>query len=125
MKFLFTLFAYILCINAYANTNWIYFTTSSNDSVFFIEINSIQKSGDSMTYWYRRNFPKRNASGDLSSKVQSTINCRTREIINRYIMTYDDINNNGKLTHSFNPNELWEPIAPDTINWEFFKYVCK
>ena len=125
MKFLFTIFAFIVSINAYANSNWVHITNSNTGDVFFIDKNSIQKSGDSTTYWRQTNFPKRDKYGHLSSKTQSTINCRTREIINRYIMVYDDINNKGKLTYSFDPKDSWEPIAPDTVNWTFLENVCK
>ena len=123
--FLLVVMSVIVSVNAYANSNWVYLTTSNDDNVFFIDNNSIQKSGDSKTYWRRDNFGKRDEQGDLSAKGQITINCRTREIILRYIMKYDDINNNGKLTRSFTPKDTWTPIAPDSVNWSFLEYVCK
>ena len=124
MKFFFIIFSFILNIKAHANENWTYVTTSES-GIFFIDKNSIHKSGDSITYWHRRNFAKRDAYGDLSVKVQSTINCRTREAIDRYYMLYDDINNNGKLTLSFEPKSSWIPISPDAAIWFFFVFVCK
>ena len=45
--FLLVLMSVIVSVNAYANSNWVYISTSNNDNVFFIDNNSIQKSGDS------------------------------------------------------------------------------
>ena len=115
----------VVTVNAYANSNWVYINTSKSDNVFFIDINSMQKSGDSITFWTLTNLGKRDQSGDLSEKTQHTINCRTREMIDRYLMAYDDINNNGKLTRSFVPKDSWRPTAPDTVQWSLFERVCK
>lgn len=116
----------LAAFNVNASSNWMFIGKNSNGSSFFVDRNSIQKSGDSRTYWTLRNFAERDSDGDLSSKVQRTINCRTRELIMRHIITYDDLNNNGKLTFSGPPtNSKWEPIAPDTINWSFMEFVCK
>ena len=49
----------IVSVNAYANSNWVYISTSNNDNVFFIDNKSIQKSGDSKTYWAQSNFAQR------------------------------------------------------------------
>ena len=123
--FLFVVMSVIVSVNAYANSNWIYLVTSNSGTVTFIDKNSMQKSGDSITFWILDNFGQRAEYGDLSAKKQRTINCRTRETILRYIMMYDDINSTGKLTLSFVPKSSWEPIAPDTVNWSLLEYVCK
>ena len=115
----------LLITNAQANSSQAYVGANVNKEEFYIERNSIQKSGDSITFWARRNFLERTKYGDLSEKVQRTINCRTREIILRHIMIYDDINNNGKMTSNFNAKDEWEPIAPDSMNWVLLKFVCK
>ena len=90
--FLSVVMSVIVSVNAYANSNWIYLATSNSGTVTFIDKNSMQKSGDSITFWILDNFAQRAEFGDLSAKKQRTINCRTRETILRYIMTYDDIN---------------------------------
>lgn len=123
--FLLAVMSVIVSVSSYAESNWIYISTNIEDDVVFIDNNSFQKSGDSVTYWRRMNYKKRTASGTLSTLVQQTINCRTREIIMRYLMLYDDINNNGKLTSSFDPKDSWEPIAPGTVRWSLLEHVCK
>ena len=125
MKKIFLFSVIILsAFNIYAGTQWLLITDSTDGDLFFIDTNSIQKSGDSYTYWSKANFAKRE-DGDLSSKTQRTINCRTRETISRYIINYDDIDNNGKITSSLTPKRGWIPIAPDSINSAFYDYLCK
>ena len=109
--------------NIYASAKWTLIANTAN-GVFFIDASSIQKSGDSYTFWQKTNFDKRRDNGDLSSKVQRTFNCRTRESIYRYMMFYDDIDNNGNLTGSFKPNGDWNPIPPESTSWRFYEYVC-
>ena len=109
-----------------ANSNWLYIGVSVEDEKFFIDTNSMQRSGNSVTFWQRLNYAQRNSYGNYSSKVQYTINCRTREIIMRHLMFYDDLDNLGKLTDSYNAiNPMWMPIAPDSMNAALLRYVCK
>lgn len=124
-KKLFLIF-FFAAINAYANSKWVYVTTDVSGNSNFIDSNSQQKSGDSITFWGRVNYKERDKFGDLSSKIQYTINCRTREIIDRHFIFYDDLNNNGKLTTNTSPTDSkWTPIPPDTIYWSMYKHVCK
>jgi hypothetical protein len=117
---------FFFSINAYSNSNWVYVIKDVPGNINFIDNKSIQKSGDSITFWVRTNFIERDKFGDLSTKIQNTINCRTREIIGRHYMFYDDLNNTGKLTlNTGSTNEKWTPIAPDTVNWGMYTHVCK
>ena len=112
-------------LGARANSNWEFVTISVDNDIFYVDRNSYQKSGDSITFWQRDNYGERDKNGDLSSKSQSTINCRTREHIRRFLMTYDDIDNKGKLTYSAVSKDSWKPVAPDTIKAAFMRHICK
>ena len=125
MKKVFLFFVIILsAFNTYASSQWIFITDNTVGDLFFIDANSIQKSGDSYTVWQKTNFGKRDRWGNLSSKAQKTINCRTRENTFRYLQIYDDIDNNGQLTNSIKAKDDWYPIAPDSVDWIIYKYVC-
>ncbi len=115
----------VASVNSHASSNWIYLTSNVHNDDFYIERNSVQKDGDSVTFWVRRNFAERAQNGDLSEKIQRTINCRRREVTLRFIHTYDDIDNAGKQTSNFKPNASWAPIAPDTVMWSIMRFVCK
>jgi hypothetical protein len=117
--------AFLIASNVYANSNWQRVGESATGNVFFVDHNSFQKSGDSITFWGIINYKNRDQYGNLSSKIQQTINCRTRETIDRFLMIYDDINAKGKLTSSFEAKDKWTPIPPDTVNWYIFLHVCK
>jgi hypothetical protein len=108
-------------------SNWVLVDKNSGGTTFFIDTQSIQRSGDSVTFWEKANRLSRSNNGDLSSKINLTINCRTRELISRYFIFYDDINNQGKITSSFAAlaSEKWEPIPPDSVSEEEMKFVCK
>jgi hypothetical protein len=108
-------------------SNWVKVGKSTDGDIFFIDTQSMNRSGDSVTFWVKVNYPTRTESGNFSSKTNKTINCRTREIIFRHFMFYDDLNNNGKLTNSFAAlaSDVWQPIAPDTMNESAMKFVCK
>lgn len=115
----------LIAIEARGNSNWELVGNNTTGDMFFVDKNSYQKSGDSITFWQRDNYVERDKFGDLSSKSQLTINCRTRERIRRFLMTYDDINNQGVVTHSAVSKDSWKPIAPDTVNWALMMHVCK
>ena len=115
----------LLTMSAAASSKWQYVVESNKKDMYFIDSNSYQKSGDSITFWTLTNYNERNEFGDLSDKSQNTINCRTREIILRYMMNYDDRDNKGKMTSSFAVKDSWKPIAPDTVNWSLMRHVCK
>ena len=59
--------------NLYASARWIDVGSNPSGSVFFIDAESIQKSGDSYTFWALFNYAKRNADGTLSFKSKLTI----------------------------------------------------
>lgn len=117
--------AFSLCIvtmPTYA-ASWVLVDRSAGGVTYFIDESSLQKDGDSVTFWVRSNYKER-VMGDLSVKSQETINCRRREIIARYAMFYDDTDNRGRVTGSGVPKSTWTPIAPETINWTKMLFVC-
>jgi hypothetical protein len=125
MKRLIFLCGLFFSCGVFANASWIEIVRSANGRVFFIDAKSIQRSGDSATFWLKSNYSNRNKFGDCSDKTQDTINCRTRESIMRWIMTYDDIDNKGRLTNNFDPKDSWVPISPDSVQWAIYEFVCR
>lgn len=125
-KLVMTLVLTFISIASNANSRWIFVVESSSNDIYFIDHNSFQRNGDSVTFWFRENLNERTKSGVLSSKIQKTINCKRQEIIGRYYIFYDDVDNYGRITSSSVAIEpVWEPIPPDTVNWKLFEVVCK
>ena len=104
---------------------WILIGKTNRGDVFFVDKSSLQKDGDSVTFWYRTNYVERSPAGALSHKIQKTVNCHRREQIGRYVMGYDDIDNRGRLTTSGDPNDRWAPIPPESMHWEMMLFVCR
>ena len=118
--------AFFLCtvsLPTYA-ADWVLIGRNTGGNIIFVDKSSLQRDGDSVTFWYRTNYNEREL-GNLSNKMQLTINCRRREMIVRYMMTYDDIDNRGHLTNSFVPKKQnWRPIPPETTLSEMMVFVC-
>jgi hypothetical protein len=109
---------------ASASSNWIVID-ESKEVVFAIETYTIQKNSESITFWARRNYNKRQKDGSLSAKEQITINCRTRDRIFRFIQTFDGNNNSGEIVNTIDRGGSWQPIPPDSIMMSYYEFVCK
>ncbi len=91
----------------------------------FIDTASIQRSGQSVTFWVRGNHDQRQQDGSLSSKVQSTINCMRKEHIGRYYISYEDVDAKGRVILSTALDVKWTPIAPDSNGEMYMRFVCR
>jgi hypothetical protein len=100
-------------------------TGSSSGNTYYIDTESVQISGDSRTFWVKGNYTQRDRFGTLSSRNQYTINCARRELITRWLTTFDDSDNNGRVTfNSGTPTASWAPIAPSSIDDALRDSVC-
>ena len=91
----------------------------------FIDTSSMQKSGQSVTFWVKVNYAERDKYGALSSKYQMRINCKTREHLGLYWIDYDDTDNTGRVLSSTKLSTEWTPISPDSSADEQMKFVCR
>ncbi len=123
MKTLITILFLLTPIFSYAS-RWVE-TGRTITAQFYVDTQSIQRNGNLVTFWERRNYVQRNKFGDLSTKANLVINCRTRESKLLFLITYDDFDNSGKVTTNTTVNQEWQPIAPDTIEESTMKFVCK
>jgi hypothetical protein len=115
----------IVCIFAFSNASarWV-FVSSGNAGLFYVEKSSFQRTGDIITAWVKTNYDERDELGNLSVKAQESINCKKRESITRYFIAYREHDNKGGATDSFKPKDSWSPIAPQTVWWDIYEYVC-
>ncbi len=127
MKLFRSCFSVVLfCPSLAIAANWVFITTSVEGHSFFVDTQSIQKSGNSVTYWEKANYLDRDRGGNLSAKIQFTTNCARRERIMRYSFFYDDTNNQGKMTVSGPAtSSQWIPVSPESISESIMKFVCR
>jgi hypothetical protein len=124
IKFVLTFALLVSSTAVPASSNWLV-VGAAGEIVFSIETNSIQKSGDSITFWTRRNYGTRQKDNSLSTREQITINCRVRDSTFRFFQSFDGNDNGGKVLATLELNSKWQPIAPDSIMWSFYEFVCK
>jgi hypothetical protein len=100
-----------------SGAKWVSVGENDSGDTYFVDLDSVQSSGDSKTFWYRANWAQRDRLQNLSVKVQVTINCAQREIVNRWMIGYEDHNNKGKVNFDGTASSVsnWQPIPPDTL----------
>lgn len=111
--------------SVFATAEWINIGSNRNNDRFFIDVNSIERSGDSVTYWVKVNNAARDANGSLSSKDQYIIHCQARQFAPRYLISYDELDNNGRILVARESKNSWSPIPPDTMIYLHFQLLCK
>ena len=116
----------ILLFPVIANaSNWMFVSKSTVGESYFIDTQSMMFNGNEVSFWAKVNYKVRNKYGDLSSKEQWTMNCRTKESNLMYMTSYSDFDNRGKINGSYKVPVDWSPIPPDTTAEEILKFVCK
>ncbi len=106
-------------------SNWVLISTSTAGDKFKIDTTSIDRNGNEATYWEILNYGKRSEAGNLSSKSQVTINCRTKEFNTKFAQVFSDYDAQGTLNFQYTPTSTWTPIPPDTSYETVMKFVCK
>ncbi len=123
-KFIVASFIFIVS-NAFSSVVWVLVSNGNNGDKIFVESKSMQKNGELITYWNRVNLSKKTSGGASSFKAQETINCKQKEKITRFVQSFSDLDNSGEVLASFNPNDRWRPIPPDSIDWTLYEFICK
>lgn len=126
MKILFALISVICAKFSFAseNINWTFVDKNLEDS-YFIDVKSLKKNGNSVTYWMKVNHRERNKAGNLSAKLLMSVNCRTRENTVREVIAYDDEDARGLITLNVQVKGNWEKVDRDKINLSQYNFVCK
>lgn len=95
-------------------------------NTFYIDAQSIQRNGNEVVFWRKSNYASRNRFGDLSSKSQWKINCKSQENLKFYEATYRELDNQGAITDSHHyKNQSLTPISSDPIPQKIMAFVCK
>jgi hypothetical protein len=106
-------------------SKWTFITKNVDGWDYYIDSQSRVLNGNEVSFWTIVNFDSRNQFGDLSNKVNQTINCRTRELRLDFFISYSDFDAKGSMTRNFKVPQEWNPIPPDTVNAKLLNFVCK
>lgn len=119
------LFALIFVPTISYAANWVSVSISATGDKFKVDSTSITRNGNEVTFWEIINNAKRSDTGNLSSKNQMTINCRTKEFNTKYTQTFSDYDGQGTLSLQYSSPSTWTPIPPDSTYENVMKFVCK
>lgn len=106
------------------SASWVPLFKTNSGTHYFVDTDSIQKDGNSVTFWEKVNYGKRDPDGALSDKSQWIINCKTRESSLRYMVLYDDYDNDGRVIFNGKMSGKWNPIVPETAGDEKRRQLC-
>lgn len=110
--------------------NWVKVVDSKTSSIF-VDIDSINRTGDIVTAWYRRNFnhpmiSDKNNRPYKSSKVLNYYNCSDRSIAAVQWITYENKDGLGKVISNEKVIALaYGDILPGEASEAIFDFVCK
>ncbi len=101
--------------------DWVPVTNDVNGSLISIDVASINKNGDLVTYWYLSDASKDKSVRFRSSKTQSRNNCSTKQSQDLFSAFY--MPNNQVITETGN-SFTWYPVIPDTVGEAIHDFVC-
>ncbi len=105
---------------------WYKIVSSEQGDVYYIDLKSIIRIGNIVSYWSKGNYGKPTKYGDLSSLGSYRVNCTTKESIIGLTYFYSEADNGGEKTSVVYPkNQNWQPVIPNTINASLMRFVCK
>jgi hypothetical protein len=121
----FLLFLTLLPISSHAQ-EWYQIATSEQGDIYYIDLKSIIRIGNVVSYWSKGNYKEPTRYGDLSSLGNYRVNCTTKESMIGFTYFYSEADNSGDRTSLTLPkNQNWKPIIPDTINASLSRFACK
>jgi len=117
-------FALILLVlySNIASADWQYFS-ESDFSLWYVDLSSLKKNGDTVNVWTYQNFRKPHA-GMLSARQKVEISCMQEMYKTVYMQSFSQ-RDLDSISDSFETNEKYTPIAPDSPMNTLRKLVCK
>ena len=109
------------------NAKWI-FVTNADEGSSYLKSDSIRRDNNIVTHWRLLDFKSEKNTSDgkrfnsIKSKVES--NCKTEEHRTIFMVVYSERMGEGKILDSYNRNEEFTHIIPDTLGHTFHKFVC-
>ena len=108
-------------ISAFAQ--WTQFADVEN-RIYYIDLGSMRKDGETRTFWILSNFKQRSQYGDMSSRMKEVINCKKETLMHLQFSAFTQTNLGGAMTADYTPDAKWNHIAPQTVNAEKMRIVC-
>ena len=103
--------------------DWVYVTTGENDSDFYYDAGTIQRSGNRVTVWEKEDASRNKTVKYREQKIQSQFSCsdRTYRLLS-FVTYYPDGKRNSYSLDTY--EQKVEAIPPDTIGETRLEAVC-
>jgi hypothetical protein len=111
-------------------SNWVIAATSGVSKIY-VDTDSINRTGNIVSAWYRRDYKHPMTSNDkqhkyLSSKVLNYYNCTDNEIAAAQWITYEGVEGQGKTVSNERVTPLeYGDIPPGETGKPIFDFICK
>lgn len=119
MKLLLSL-VFLLSIAGHSYANWLYIGASPTGDVF-VDISSLKKLRNEVTFHSILNLKEKTNRGTSSMKIETTINCLNKELMDKNMMAYDEVDGKGRMIDSWKPESNWKAIEANSI---LYKLIC-
>lgn len=101
--------------------------SSINGEAYYLDKDSITKTGVTVSYWTMLVFPPSNTTRVAVVKLQSSVNCRTKTSLGQRIIFYkqdgqvlldQDLKDGDEAIRSYS-------VVPGTSGEKMFRYICR
>lgn len=113
----------LMFISLTVRAEFTYFGVNAKGDEYYIDKSSIKKQGLIITTWIGQRFI--NPIGNIySTKSQNQYDCYNEQSKILYVVTYSDKESKNIVSNG-NPNDVWTPLLPGSIEHNLLKTICR
>ena len=129
MNFKFCLLAFVMLIASPAMADWSLTTISNNGDRYYIDLETIRKSGSLIRVWELNNFAEprefANIQGVSSTRYRAEYDCKNERLRFLTLSAHAELDAKGKVLGQDSKEGNWVEIPPNTTGRENLKVICK
>ena len=110
--------------NSFAEYKWKKIGSNSHGDVFYVDLLSIKRVGDSVYFFSLTDYLKPTSQGDLSSKIYQEFNCLNYDFRYHKDFYYEQPMGNGKPSATLNELSDWRDSPKGSISEAMAKFIC-
>ena len=102
---------------------WTQFS-ETNERVYFVDLDTLKKEGNTRIFWRLTNYKTRNKFGDLSGRRKELLDCTKEATQTLSFASFAEPFAGGMSTSTLNPAPEWTHIPPNTVDDTLMRLVC-
>jgi len=123
------LLALVMVISSPAWAEWSLITTSDSGDTYYIDIETIRKSGGFIKVWELNNFSEKrnlaNIQGVNSTRYRTEYDCKNERLRYLTLSAHSELDAKGKVLAQESKEGDWVELPPNTTGRLNMKMVCK